>query len=132
MVCKVIVKPLLAVEQPVIDQFRLHNHGYEEGRMLEAIDFAYNERNLGEDDNRVYRAVTAGYILDDGELHSWGLIYELYESRGVYSYHMDVYTVPKARGMGYGTLIVKTLKQLHDGYIYTYKAHSSIYTRLGM
>jgi GNAT superfamily N-acetyltransferase len=100
--------------------------------MLEAMDFAYNERDLGEDDYRIYKNVTAGYILDDGELHSWGLIYELRETRDVYAHHMDVYTVPHARGMGYGTLVVKALKQLHDGFIYTYKGYTSIYSRLGL
>lgn len=127
----VITEPLLDVSTEIIGKFIVHNMGRKEGRMWDAIDMAFIERQLADGDP-YYQNVIASYIMDGDELLSWGLLYELRESFGVYTYHMDVYTLPKFRGNGYGTEIVKALRKLHDGEIYVYKKRTTIYERVGL
>lgn len=131
--CKeVVIEPLLGISTEIIGQFMVHNLGNRNGRMLEAVEMAFIERDESPELTKYYRNIRAGYIMDGGDVLSWGLIYELYEGGYTYSHHMDVYTVPHARGNGYGTMVVRELKKLHDGEIYVYKKSTSIYERLGL
>ncbi len=122
----VYIAPLEDLPSNIVGQLKVRCHGPWNGRMHD------NLRHYG---TRAKNA-TIFYTMENGKVCSWGMVYNYrwaYSGKVSKAWSIDIYTVKKYRGQGYGTVIATAMREeFPDRRLHGCTDLTSIYQRLKM